>query len=490
MSERDTFGTVDTRLLCGKRGFAQGLLVHLDAFLSYAMGVSGAGETVAMRVFWTIFLCFGTALARAEPVALPPGLTQAGLSADENATAGNNATHIARDSAGHVHMVWVDSGRQGEKTGPVYRRLNVAADGAVQLETPPVYIADKTPGDWNAYPALAATGDTVFVVWQGGGTARVRRFDGREWGPVVDTGAKSDGRDVGPSMQADASGVRVVTPSGQFAISTDGGATWKTEPVPLPSGQHMKTASIAADPAGGVVLAFSSVVRDPKETAKNEGSGGYWQLRTIRRSSGGAWSDAGDVLAAFPEWAEAKGASDSLADWVRIGTDTAGGQHLLWHGTGISHIYGNDQAYYAYRAPKGEWQAPIPLVKRDDAKGIKFSFAPSLTLDGENVLATVFYDVYDGTRWAGFDADLVPFLRGTQHGAMLPLTHFVRASIDAKKPVGALSSRFPSAALAPYHAPDGHVWLDMLETFIPMGVDGVPKSIVHQRVDVTGAVKP
>ena len=448
------------------------------------MGVSGTGETVAMRVFWTIFLCFGTALARAEPVALPPGLTQVGLSADENATAGNNATHIARDSAGHVHMVWVDSGRQGEKTGPVYRRLNV------QLDTPPVYIADKTPGDWNAYPALAATGDTVFVVWQGGGTARVRRFDGREWGPVVDTGAKSDGRDVGPSMQADASGVRVVTPSGQFAISTDGGATWKTEPVPLPSGQHMKTASIAADPAGGVVLAFSSVVRDPKETAKNEGSGGYWQLRTIRRSSGGTWSDSGDVLAAFPEWAEAKGASDSLADWVRIGTDTAGGQHLLWHGTGISHVYGNDQAYYAYRAPKGEWQAPIPLVKRDDAKGIKFSFAPSLTLDGENVLATVFYDVYDGTRWAGFDADLVPFLRGTQHGAVLPLTHYVRASIDAKKPVGALSSRFPSAALAPYHAPDGHVWLDMLETFIPMGVDGVPKSIVHQRVDVTGAVKP
>jgi hypothetical protein len=440
-----------------------------------------------MRVFWTICLCFGAALAHAEPVALPPGFTQVGLSADENATAGNNATRIARDSMGHVHMVWVDSGRQGEKTGPVYRRLSVAPDGSVLMETPPVYIADKTPGDWNAYPALAVAGDAVFVVWQGGGTARVRRFDGREWGPVLDTGAKSDGRDVGPSVQADASGVRIVTPSGQFASSTDGGATWKTEAVPLPAGQHMKTASIAADPAGGVVLAFSSVVREVKETGKNEGTGGYWQLRTIRRSADGAWTDARDVLGAFPEWADPKGANDSLADWVRIGSDTAGGQHLLWHGTGISHIYGNDQAYYAYRAPKGEWQAPIPLVKRDDANGVKFSFAPSLTLDGENVLATVFYDVYDGQRWAGFDADLVPFLRGAAHGPVQPLTHFVRASIDAKKPVGALSSRFPSAALAPYRAPDGHVWLDMLETFIPMGVDGVPKSVVYQRVDVTSA---
>jgi hypothetical protein len=437
-------------------------------------------------------LCAGTAQS-AEPIALPPGLTLVGLSADENATAGNNATRIARDGAGHVHMVWVDSGRQGAQTGPVYRRLTVAVDGVVQFDTPPVYVAEKTPGDWNAYPALTVAGDAVHVVWQGGGIARTRRLtlgpSGYTWGPVVDTSAKSEGRDVGPAIQADATGVRIVTPSGQFAMSVDGGQTWKTEAVPLPPGQHMKTASLAADPSGGMILAFSSVVRDPKDGGKDAGSGGYWQLRTIRRTPEGQWTDAQDVLGGFTGWGDPTGANDSLADWVRVGSDSAGGLHLLWHGTGISHIYGNDQAYYAYRAPKGPWHEPISLIHRDDARGVKFSFAPSLTLDGEEAVATVFYDVYDGERWAGFDADLVPFLRGAAHGAPVPLTHFVRASITDKKPAMALSSRFPSASLTPYRA-DGHVWLDELETFIPMGVPDSPKLIVYHRVDVTGMLHP
>ncbi len=446
-----------------------------------------------MRILAFLLSFYVGAAWAADPVVLPAGLTQAGLSGDENATAGNNATRIGRDGAGHVHMVWVDSGRQGAQVGPVYRRLTVAPDGAVQFDTPPVYLADKTPGDWNAYPALAIVTNSVFVVWQGGGSARVRRLaigpSGYIWGPVVDTGAKSEGRDVGPSIQADASGVRIVTAAGQFAISTDGGQTWKAEPVPLPAGQHMKTASLAADPAGGTILAFSSIVHDPKEEGKAQGSGGYWQLRTIRRTPEGQWTNPQDVLGAFPGWAAPVGANDSLADWVRIGSDGAGGLHLVWHGTGISHIYGNDQAYYAYREPKGAWREPIPLVRRDDARGIKFSFAPSLTLDGEQVIVTVFYDIYDGERWAGFDADLVSFRRGVAVGAAVPLTNYVRASITDKRPAAALSSRFPAAALAPYRA-EGHVWLDELETLIPMGIPGSPKLIVYHRVDVSGLLHP
>lgn len=425
----------------------------------------------------------------AEPIPLPRGFTQVGVSADENATAGNNATRIARDSAGHVHMVWVDSGRQGMPTGPVYRRLSVAVDGATTFDTDPIYVADKTPGDWNAYPGLSAAGEAVYLVWQGGGTARVRKVtagpSGYSFGPVVDTGAKSEGRDVGPSILADAAGVRVITPSGQFAISTDGGQTWKTEAVPLPAGHRMKTASLAVDPAGGTILAFSSVVKDPNDNAKNVGSGGYWQLRTIRRTPDGQWTDAQDVLDKFLGWGAPKGENDSLADWVRVASDGAGGLHLSWHGTGISHIYGNDQAYYAYRAPRGAWQEPIPLIHQDAARGIKFSFAPSLTLDGEQVVATVFYDIYDGDRWAGFDADLIPFLRGAANGKPVPLTHFVRASIDEKKPAMAFSSRFPSAAISPYRV-EGKVWLDEVETFIPMGVPGSPKLIVYHRVDAAG----
>lgn len=442
------------------------------------------------RPIAAIALLLSAGTARAQNVPLPAGLTQVGLTADENATAGNTATHIARDSSGHVHMVWVDSGRQGVPTGAAYRRLSTAADGTVTLETPIEYLADKTPGEWNAYPALAVMGDTVYAVWQGGGTARVRRLSGGKWGPVVDTHAESGGRDVGPSIQADANGVRIVTPSGKFGISSDGGATWKVEPVPLPPGQRIKTASIAASPEGGIVIAFSFVVRDPKDLAKDEGSGGYWQLRTVRRPDDGKWTDARDVLGGFPGWGPPPPNADSLEDWVRIGTDAAGGQHLVWHGDGISHVYGQDQSFYAYRAPRGDWGKPVPLVRRDEAHGVKFSFAPSLTLDGEQALATVFYDIYDGARWAGFDSDIYPFKGGAATGAPLPLTHFVRASIEQNRPAQALSTRFPAAAPAVFRAPDGHAYLDVLETFIPMGVPGALKIVAYQRVDVTNLVKP
>jgi hypothetical protein len=425
---------------------------------------------------------------------LPTGFTQAGVSGDENATAGNNATRIARDSTGYVHMVWVDSGRPGGNAGPVYRRAAVAPDGTVQFETPPTYLADRTPGDWNAYPALTVSGDTVDVVWQGGGIARTRRLvfgsAGYVWGPVRDTGAKSEGRDVGPAILTDANTIQIVTPSGMYAISTDAGATWKTEAIPVPPNQHMKTATLAADPAGGTIVAFSSVVQNIKDTAKGEGSGGYWQLRTIRRTPDGKWTDAQDALAAFPAWGQPTGNNDALADWVRIGSDTTGGMHLLWHGTGVFRIYGNDQATYSYRPANGTWSEPITLVSRDDTRGIKFSFAPSLALDGDHAIAAVFYDVIDGNRWGGFDADLIPLRHGAFAGEPLPLTHFIRASIDAKNPAFALSNRFPSVAPVPFHAPDGRVWLDVLDTFIPMGVDDSPKLLVYQRVDVTKLLKP
>jgi hypothetical protein len=457
----------------------------------------------ATRVTWTADAANGAAAAtRAATVfVLPTGLTQAGVSGDENATAGNNAVHIARDNSGHVHMVWVDSGREGGKTGPVYRRATTSADGAVQFETPPTYIAEATPGEWTAYPSLAVAGDAVYLVWQGGGTARTRRLSlgpsGYSWGPVRDTGAKSDGRDIGPAIVADAKAIHVITPSGIYALSTDGGATWKTEPMPIPAGQRTKTASLTigpggdpgGDPAGDVTVAFSSVVRAVKDTAKNEGSGGYWQLRTIVRKANGTWTGARDALEDWPAWGEPVTAQDALADWVRIDADSAGAMHLVWHGTAASRIYGNDEANYSYRPLNGDWTRPFPLVPRDPSRGIKFSFAPSLAIEGERALAAVFYDVYDGDKWGGFDAVLMPLWHGAPNGIALPLSRFVRDSIEQKTPDFALSSRFPAVAPGVFHAPDGRAWLDVLEALIPMGVPDSAKLIVYHRVDVTGWLK-
>jgi len=132
-------------------------------------GAPGAGKPLATRV--------------GKIIVLPFGITPAGVSGDENATGGNNAARIARDSAGHVHMMWVDSGRPGGHAGPVYRRAAMTYDGAVRFETGPIYVAEGSVEDWNAYPALAVAGQNLQLVWQGAGTAHTRRlsFGTRGW---------------------------------------------------------------------------------------------------------------------------------------------------------------------------------------------------------------------------------------------------------------------------------------------------------------------
>jgi len=454
-------------------------------------GPLGEGAT---RVTWT---AWDGAPGSSKPVAtkaatvfvLPAGTTPVGVSGDENATAGNNATHIARDDAGRLHMIWADSGRPGGPAGPMYRRATVAPDGSVLFETPPFSVAGTAPSGWNAYPALAVTGSTAYCVWQGGGTAWVRRVSlgpsGYVWGPPQNTGAASAGRDIGPAILADGSNVRLVTPSGMFAMSADGGSTWKTEAIPVPPGQRMKAVSLAPAPSGATMVAFTSVVRDPgPHAAPGQGAGGYWQLRTVLRKADGSWTDAGNVLAAVPAWNVQSATTDSLADWVDIAAGPTGAMHLAWHGTALSHIYEHDEAYYAYRPLGGAWQAPSLLLAHAFAAGVK-SFAPSLTIDGDRALVTVFFDVFQGTNWGGFDASVVGFRDGVALGPPLPLVHFVSDSLAHGTPAFALSSRFPAAAPVTYRAPDGTVWLDLLETLVPMGVGDAAKLVVLQRVDVT-----
>jgi hypothetical protein len=128
-------------------------------------------------------------------------------------------------------------------------------------------------------------------------------------------------------------------------------------------------------------------------------------------------------------------------------------------------------------------------MRVDEAPGVKFSFAPSLALDNDRAIAAVFFDIVEPNRWAGFDAALVPLSRGKIDGAKRPLTQFVRASIDNKAPAYALATRFPALAPSPARGKDGRVWLDVLETYITMGVDDSAKLIVWHRVDVTDMLK-
>ncbi len=206
--------------------------------------------------------------------------------------------------------------------GPFYRRATTAG-GVLHFETGPVNIADPGPSDWNGYPRWRRR--ATRCNWSGRRVAR--RAQGASppapfWA-VTDTGARSEGRDIGPAIAFDTKGgLHLVTPSGVYAFSGDGGQTWKREAVPLPAGVGIKTISLAVDNGGTVHIAFSAPV-----TRQNSAGGtpsGYWQLRTIDRGPDGTWRNPTDVLAHAPGWAEPKGGGDMLADWARIAADAKG----------------------------------------------------------------------------------------------------------------------------------------------------------------------
>jgi hypothetical protein len=441
-------------------------------------GAPGAGKPRASRTA-RIFI-------------LPNGMTPVGVSGDENATGGNNGMHIVRDPTGRVHMIWQDGGREGGRTGAVYRRASIASDGNVKFETGPIYVADDGPSDWNAYPSLTLVGNSVQLVWQGGGTARTRRVSpgagGWTLGPIINTGAKSEGRDVGAVIAADSKGgLHIVTPNGIYAVSTDEGRSWKTEAVPLPPGASVKTSSLAADLAGVVHIAFTAPIARPDPPGAK--LGGYWQLRTVDRTSDGKWVKATDVLALMPGWAEPKGPDDLLADWSRIAADAQGGLHLTWHGTVFTHKFANDAAFYAYKKPGGAWQKPVLLVPQEAARGVKFSYAPSLTLDGDRALVLSFYDVYAEGKQLGFDSRLAFLRNGVPEQPSIPVSQFVSAAVAAKRPETAMGSRFPNAAPSIFRAADGRAMLDILELYQSPFEPGGANLVVYHRLDLTANLR-
>ncbi|MFZ0694859.1 MAG: alkaline phosphatase family protein [Alphaproteobacteria bacterium] len=176
---------------------------------------------------------------------------------------------------------------------------------------------------------------------------------------------------------------------------------------------------------------------------------------------------------------------------VRIVADDDNNIHLTWHGTAITRLYANDQSYYSLRraAAPGRWadgwEPPIRLQPIDPAQGIGFSYAPSLAVDSDVAVPVTFYDV----GGQGFDAVARIVKQGALEGPPIQVADWMRKSIDAKTPEAALSARFPSAAPRLFHAPNGRIWLDLLETLIPEIVKGAPKLIVYHRIDVTDAIQ-
>ena len=421
---------------------------------------------------------------------LPRGMTVVGASGGGNALAGNNTPHIARDAWGSLHMVWYDS-YGGMSDGAQYRRAHIMPDGSVQFETGVMPLGPH-PGSWSSMPTVAAFGNTVHFAWQADGTLRYRSLtrDGSDWrwSDELDTKVSGPGRDTGPSIVADGSGVHILTTASVYTTSADGGRTWTTEKVNFGDDQHVKTVSLTIDSSGHPVAAASSVIASPPMD-EDKGHGGYWTIRMLRRVAPGQWERISGPLDGRPEWAAPRRTDeDVLADWVRVMADRAGGLHVTWHGTAVSRIYANDRAYYAWRSADGAWRAPVSLRDADPEHGFGWSYAPALIMDGDRALTLVFHNMVVGRQQRGFDVDLGLFRDGRSLTPALPVTRFARDSIVTGQPQNALSSWFPGADPTVERGGDGRVWADMLLSLAPTGSSG-PSLIVLDRLELTAWLK-
>lgn len=447
-------------------------------------GEAGASQALATRQAWIYVFPFGQ--------------TPAGISGRHDATAGNHSAKIVRDRSGRVHAAWLDAARPGKGSTVLYRSgVQDPATGAFTWDTPVSRIT--APGAAVGMGAMEVSPNAVHFVWATEGTTRylrVRRV-GNELrsDPVRDTRAVGMAYDNGSDLAVRGDDeIHVLTYAGQYALSTDGGATWKVEQVPRPAGE-MKNPALAVDAMGNAHVVFVLKVRIPAEWKSGQPNGAYWQLRYVRRQAQGGWVDAQDVLGAFPEWRDQGMNRDVLADWPDIAADAQGNIHAAFHGTANSGKYGQDEAFYVRRPATGPgawsaWERPVPLHPVNRAARHSYSYAPSLALDPESdtVVAVVFFDYQDQNHEA-FDSDALLLRGGKVVGAPIPLSRNAKAAIDAHRGDDATASWFATAAPRLYRPSGGRVWLDVLYTAQTPERHGSPHYVIYLRRELTDALK-
>ena len=457
-------------------------------------------------VTWTAADGAGRTVSRkAQVYVFPFGQTPVGVSRSRRATASNNAPKIVRDAEGKVHMVWLDTGRSGTAPRVLYRRASTdATTGAVTWETEALAVSDPGTASTGAYAAIRASARAIHIAWQAPGeTSRYRRFvrTNAGWTPesIRDTRATGVLWDKGPGLDVRGDDeIHVVSPTGRYAVSRDGGASWSQDAVPAPPNGSIKGPALALDTQGNSHLVYIVTLRGPAEWSSSKPNSGYWELRYVRRSSEGGWVDAHNVLSGQPGWADPHNEWDILADWPDVEVDVAGNVHAVWHGTVNTHIFGRDEAFYALRRAAGPgkwaaWEAPQALVPRPQGSQTHFSFAPSLSLDasGDLALAVTFADLAPDLGRV-LDSMVRLIRAGRVEGGPLPLAGSASAAMIQGRPEQALSAWFPSASPRLYGPVPGRSWLDVLQTIVTPPAHNASYYVVYQRVDVTNlrALRP
>jgi hypothetical protein len=436
------------------------------------------------------------AMKSAHVYVLPYGQTPIGVSGNDHATAGNQSAKVVRDAAGKIHAAWLDAARPGQGYRVLYRRgVQDASTGTVSWETEAIPVSDGRAEAWGSYVALEASDNAIHFVWSTTDTARYRRLllSGADWKfePIRDTRAGGEWHDNGPDISVRGDNeIHVLTPTGNYAVSKNGGLTWAVDKVPVPPGSHIKSPALAVDSFGNAHVAFTGQVRNAQEWSYSKPNHGYWELRYVRREPGGAWVDAQNVLAPFPQWSDSKRDWDILSDWPHITVDKNNNIHLAWHGTVNTHIFGNDEAFYIRRPATaegkwGNWNEPRPLHPLNVAKGEHQSFAPSIALNatGDVAVALVFFDTTDGEHLLDYDARILR--SGNVEGAPIVLSRLARITAAGGRQKEALSSWFPVVGPRLFRHPNGRVWLDVLTTVAVPEHHQSPHLVVYHRTEVT-----
>ena len=430
----------------------------------------------------------------------PFGQTPIGVSGNDHATACNQAAKVVRDTAGKIHAAWLDAARPGQGYRVWYRRgVQDSSTGIVTWETGAIPVSDGRAEAWGSYVGIEASENAIHFVWSTPDTARYRRLllSGTEWKfePIRNTRAAGDWHDNGPDIAVRGDNeIHILTPTGNYAVSKNGGLTWAVEKVPAPAGSRMKSPSLAVDNFGNAHFAFIGQVRNAQEWSYSKPNRGYWELRYVRRDASGDWVDGQNVLASFPQWNDPKNDWDILSDWPHIAVDKSNNIHLAWHGTVNTHIFGNDEAFYSRRPATadgkwGNWNPPRSLHPLNAAKGEHYSFAPSIALDesGDLAIAVVFFDTTDGEHLLDYDARL---LRGGNiEGTPIVLSRLARMTAVGGKQKEALSSWFPVAGPRLFRHANGRVWLDVLTTVATPEQHKSPHFVVYERTEVTNYLR-
>jgi hypothetical protein len=437
------------------------------------------------------------ATRRAWVYVFPHGTTPVGATRKYNALASNHSAKIVRDAAGKIHMAWLETRLHrggGREARVVYRRAaQDVATGRLTFETEVTPVSEPGGAGTRSYLAVDVSPGAVHLAWFGGRSTLYRRLvlRGGTWSfeRVRDTGARGSAHDTGPDLGVRGDDeIHVVTPAGQYAVSTNGGAGWTLDRLPVPTGRRFKNTALAVDREGNAHAVYTVQVRSPAHWSGDRPNGGYWELVYARRRPGGGWVDVQNALAGSPAWADKGPQRDALADWADVAVDPNGNVHVAFHGTANTGIYGRDEAYYVRRPATsrgtwGPWEEAKPLHPINREGGTLYSFAPSMGLapDGDAVVALVFFELRGYPREV-FDSDAVIVRGGVVEDPPIPVSQMARR---AKRPEEALGNWFPSTAPRLHRQPDGRVWLDTLQVAETPEAHGAAHPVVYQRIDLT-----